>query len=143
VAQQVHSIDFDMPRTDAIAFTFSLPVFWAIVLAAPGIRRQLRPLAIGTALMAAVEVALLLVYADVSAHKAAAHLAPGAQSAGEQWLLHFAEYLTLTVLPYAAPLVVAFAVNRELRRLVFGWGSDPDAAAPLPRPAAKKNARRG
>src|SRR6185436_18027812 len=50
-AQQVHSIDFDMPRTDIIAFTFSLPVFWAIVLAAPGLRRNLRPLATGTAIM--------------------------------------------------------------------------------------------
>ena len=34
-----HSIEFDMPRSDVTAFTFSLPVFWAIILAAPGIRR--------------------------------------------------------------------------------------------------------
>src|ERR1035441_6853042 len=35
----VHSIDFDMPRSDVTAFTFSLPVFWAIVLAASRVRR--------------------------------------------------------------------------------------------------------
>ncbi len=138
VAQQVHSIDFDMPRTDAIAFTFSLPVFWALVLAAPGVRRNLRPMLAGTALMAAVEVALLLAYAEVSARKAVAQLAAAAPGAGETWLLHFGEYLTVTVLPYAAPLVIAFAMNRDLRWLVFRWGCDPDVAAEPVRPRAGK-----
>jgi hypothetical protein len=124
-AQQVHSIDFDMPRTDVIAFTFSLPVFWAVVLAAPGMRRNLRPLALGTAVMIVVELILLLVFAQISARKAAAQLVPGAQSAGAAWLLHFAEYLTVSVLPYAVPFVAAFAVHPELRWHVFRWGTDP------------------
>ena len=41
-AQQIHSVDFDIRRSDAISFTFGLPVFWAIILAAPGVRRCLR-----------------------------------------------------------------------------------------------------
>src|SRR5438132_893151 len=56
---QIHSIEFTVPRADMLAFTFSVPVFWAIVLAAGGIRRNLRALALGTALMAAVEIVLL------------------------------------------------------------------------------------
>jgi hypothetical protein len=124
-AQQVHSIDFDMPRTDIIAFTFSLPVFWAVALAIPGFRRNLRPLAIGTAIMAGVELVFLLIFAEISAHKAAAQLVAGSQGAGEEWLLHFGEYLTVSVLPYAVPFIVAFAVNRDLRWQVFQWGTDP------------------
>jgi hypothetical protein len=124
VAQQVHSIDFDMPRGDVIAFTFSLPVFWAIAMAAPGLRRNLQPLIFGTLLMAGVELLLLLVFAEISAHKAAAQLVTGAQGAGLAWMLHFGEYLTVSVIPYAAPFVVALLVHRELRWQIFQWGSD-------------------
>jgi len=129
-AQQVHSIDFDMPRTDIIAFTFSLPVFWAVVLAIGNIRRSLRPLALGTVLMAGVELVFLLVFAEISARKTAAQLVAGSQGAGEAWLLHFGEYLTVSVLPYAVPFVIAFAVHRELRWQVFQWGTDPHKVLP-------------
>ena len=124
VPQQVHSIDFDMPRGDVIAFTFSIPVFWAIALAAPGLRRNLSPLLVGTLVMAAVELVLLLVFAEISAHKAAAQLVPGS-GAGIAWLLHFGEYLTVSVIPYAAPFMVALAVHRELRWEMLHWGSNP------------------
>src|SRR5689334_3531353 len=49
--QQIHSVDFDLARADSIAFTFSLPVFWAVILAAPGpVRQRLRPVLLGTIL---------------------------------------------------------------------------------------------
>ena len=63
LAQQIR-IDFDMARGDAITFTFSLPVFWAIMLAAPHVRMNFRPLLRGTAVMAAMEVVLLLAFAQ-------------------------------------------------------------------------------
>src|SRR6187549_101790 len=47
---------FGVPRTDVIGFTFSLPVFWAVVLAAPGWRRNLRPFLAGTGLIVLVEL---------------------------------------------------------------------------------------
>lgn len=125
LAQQVHSIDFDMPRSDVIAFTFSLPVFWAVVLAIGDIRRSLRPLVIGTALMAGVELVFLFIFAQISARKTAAQLVAGSQGAGEAWLLHFGEYLTVSVLPYAVPFMVAFAVHPELRWQMFRMGTDP------------------
>ena len=129
VAQQVHSIDFDIPRSDVIAFTFSLPVFWAIILAAPGVRRNLRPLLVGTAVMAAVEVAMLLVFAEISARNTAAQLAGGADAVGK-WARQFGEYLLASVLPYATPFVVALSVHRGLRAEIFPWVNTVEASAP-------------
>ena len=54
--QPINSVDFDVARTDVIGFTFSLPVFWAVVLAAPGWRRNLRPLLAGTGLIVLIEL---------------------------------------------------------------------------------------
>lgn len=149
VAQQLHSIDFDMPRTDVITFTFSLPVLWAILLAAPDLRRNLRPLAIGTALMAAAEIALLLVFAQIEAHKAARQFA-GTEAGGfEQWVVSFADYLVVTVLPYALPFVIAFAVHRDLRWHVFQWGlgeaspPEPPSAPAAPLKKARRRAKQG
>ena len=129
VAQQVHSIDFDIPRSDAIAFTFSLPVFWAIILAAPGLQRNLRPLLVGSAVMAAVEVAMLLVFAEISARNTAAQLAGGADAVGK-WARQFGEYLLASVLPYATPFVVALSVHRGLRAEIFPWVNTVEASAP-------------
>ena len=56
VPQQVKSIKFDVARADVLGFTFSLPVFWAVVLAAPGWRRNLRPFLLGTGLIILVEL---------------------------------------------------------------------------------------
>jgi hypothetical protein len=131
MAQQVHSIDFDMPRSDVIAFTFSLPVFWAILLAAPGVRRNLRPLLVGTAVMAAVEVAMLLVFAEISARGTAAQLVGGEDAAGK-WARQFGEYLLASVLPYATPFVVALSLHRELGAEIFPWSSAVEAPASAP-----------
>jgi hypothetical protein len=140
VAQQVHSIDFDMPRSDLIAFTFSLPVYWAIILAAPGVRRNLRPLLVGTAVMAAVELAMLLMFAEISAHNTAAQLGDGGDAAGK-WARHLGEYLLTGVLPYATPFVVALSLHGELRREIFSWTND--AAAPAaPPPGESVSGRR-
>jgi hypothetical protein len=127
--QQIDSVDFDVPRMDVIGFTFSLPVFWAVVLAAPGWRRNLRPFLAGTGLIALVELSLLLTFAATSAHKAAAAILSIPMGVFETWLLSFSDYLTVLVVPYLAPIVVAFAVHHELRRDVFGW-SIRDKQAP-------------
>ena len=131
VAQQVHSIDFDIPRSDAIAFTFSLPVFWALVLAAPGVRRSLRPLLLGTAVMAAVEVAMLLVFAEISARNTAAQLSGGQDAVGK-WARQLGEYLLASVLPYATPFVVALWMHRGLRAAIFPWSNAVEAPASAP-----------
>src|ERR1039458_9789276 len=140
VAQQIHSIDFDMLRTDLIAFTFSVPVFWAIMLAAPGVRRNLRPLLLGTALMAAVELAMLLAFAQIAARNAVAHIA-GGDDATAKWARHLGEYLIVGVLPYAMPFVVALSLHRGLRAEIFPWSTAAELPATLP-PAGRPQGRR-
>ena len=120
-ACQLRSIDFDMSCGDAITFTFSLPVDWVIILAAPGIKRHLRTLRLGSAVMAAVEVALLLAFAYITARDGAAQMAGAVDPAG-RWIRHVGVYLVASVLPYAAPFVVALSLHRELREHVFAVG---------------------
>jgi hypothetical protein len=141
VAQQIHSIYFDMSRTDAIAFTFSLPVYWAIILAAPGVRRNLRSLLLGTALMSAVEIALLLVFAQIAARNVASQLA-GTEDAAGKWIRHVGEYLVVGVVPYAVPFVVALSLHRELRGEVFPWGKVAESEGRPERRRAKNQERR-
>ena len=122
----VHSIDFDLARADAGAFTFGLPVLWAILVAAPEIRRG-RPLALGTAAMMAVELVLFLVYVELFAHKTAAQWAQS-QDAVSNWFYRFADYLLVSVIPYVAPFAVAIGVSGELRGQIFGWAAGQPAA---------------
>lgn len=122
VAQQIRSIDFDLSRSDAIAFTFSLPVYWAIILAAPGGRKHsLRPLLLGTLLVSVIEVALLLVFAQITARNAASQFG-GIEDSDGKWIRHVGEYLVVNVLPYAVPFVVALSLHSELRGEVFAVG---------------------
>ena len=54
------NVEFTIPRADMIAFTFSIPVYWAIALAARVASRGIRPLLRGTAVMAIVELSINL-----------------------------------------------------------------------------------
>jgi hypothetical protein len=122
-AQEVHSVEFDIAHADINAFTFSLPVYWAIMLAIPGLRRSVRPLVIGTAIVAALELALMFAYLNIVAHTTAGQLGVP-QGGGVKWLLHFGEYLVVTVIPYAAPFLIALGLHRDLRGQIFkGAGS--------------------
>jgi hypothetical protein len=126
---RIHSVDFDLAATDVNAFTFSLPVFWAIVLAAPHLRRNLGTLAFGSVAMVLVELLLMMIFIEIYARNAAFQVTH-AQSAFERWALHFAEYLIVSVLPYAAPFVLALTVHRDLRVQILGWGGEPASSAP-------------
>jgi hypothetical protein len=141
---QVHSIDFDMARSDAGAFTFGLPVYWAIVLAAPGIRRSLRPLLLGTLAMSVVEIVLLLIFAELLAHKTAAQWS-ATPSAVANWFYRFGDYLLMSVIPYVAPFVVAIWLHDDLRRQIVQLGSGrplpSQEKAPAPSPRGKRRGR--
>jgi hypothetical protein len=117
----IHSIDFDLARSDAGAFTFGLPVYWAIILAVPGIRRGMRPLILGSLIMALVEIMLLLIFVEIFAHKMALQLSES-QAAMSNWLLHFAEYLVVGVIPYAIPFLVAIRLHCQLSAQIFRQG---------------------
>ena len=136
--QYIHSVDFDIPRSDVNGFTFSLPVYWAIVLAA-GRRRSLRPLLLGTALMCAFELVSLLVFCEITARNTVAQLA-GSRDASAKWIRGLGQYLVVNALPFMAPLVVAVSLHRGLREAIFPWGKEPEMAAPAPRRKKKKKA---
>jgi hypothetical protein len=127
---KVHSVDFDLARADINAFTFSLPLFWAIILAAQGIRRNLWPLFTGTMVIAALEIALFFAFVETGAHRVAGDITQS-QTAGTKWFLHFAEYMIVTVIPYVAPFLTAIALHRELRTQLLNVGAT--SAAPAPR----------
>jgi hypothetical protein len=118
VPEQIHSIDFDLARSDAGAFSFGLPVFWAVMLAAPGLRRNLRPLLLGTLAMALLEVALLLITAETLAHQTLAHLLHSEDPIGT-WCLTFSNYLAVNSIPYVLPFAIALWLHRELRAQIF------------------------
>jgi hypothetical protein len=115
---EVHSVDFDVARTDAIAFTFSLPVYWAIVLAATDLRRNLRPLALGTMLVVVLEALLFLAFAEISAHHVAAQWS-NQKADPSDWFLRFGYYLVVNVIPYVAPFLIALGLHREFSGQVF------------------------
>lgn len=137
---RIHSVDFDLARTDVNAFTFSLPVLWAILLAAPRLRRNLGTLALGSVAMVLFELLLMMVFIEIYARNAVSQITH-VQSALEKWALHFAEYLVVSVLPYAAPFVLALAVHRDLRLQILGWGDEAAGSTPLaPKPETRKAA---
>lgn len=121
--QQIHSLGFDIPRPSVLAFTFSLPVFWALMLAAPGLRRNGRALLLGTVAMVTVETALVLAMVEISAHQVAGQLAR-TETGSSQWALHFGQYLSVDVIPFVAPFLMALWLHDELRSAIFGGGAE-------------------
>jgi hypothetical protein len=137
---QIHSVEFTVPRSQMAGFTFSLPVFWAIVLAAPGMRSKLRTLGWGSLLMVVVEIVLLLLFVSVTAHQTAGQLAQQ-QGDFEKWLLRVGNYLVSGVIPYLAPFVMAISLHPELRAQIVNWGSGaavPAEETPKSQPSRKR-----
>jgi hypothetical protein len=126
--QQIHSISFDMARSVAGAFTFGLPVYWALMLAAPGIRRNIRPLLLGTLAVAILEIVLALLTAEILAQVTLARMVRAHDPIGH-WFLRFGYYLAVDTIPYLMPFAVAICSHRELREQVFNWASGEPVAA--------------
>ncbi len=110
-----------------ILFTVSLPLYWAILLAAPGRRRLLR-MASGTAVLAAFALLSIAVYA-IRLVGGYFHLAmdgfPG-------FLMDSAVYLATGVVPYLSPVLVALWLDGELRGLILAGEAAPAAGAAVP-----------
>jgi hypothetical protein len=109
-----------------ILFTVSLPLYWAILLAAPGWRRLPLRMASGTALLAVLALLSIAVYAI--------RLVGGylqSTTAGlPGFLADSAMYLAVGVVPYLAPVLVALSLDGELRGLILNGEAAPAVAAP-------------
>jgi hypothetical protein len=107
-----------------ILFTVSLPLFWAILLAAPGRPRLLR-MACGTAVLAIFALLSIAVYAVrlVGGYfQLTTEGFPG-------FLMDSAMYLAAGVVPYLGPVLVALSLDGELRGLILAGEAEPAAAA--------------
>jgi len=123
---QFRNIEFTIPRQDVVIFTFSLPVYWAMVLATP--IGRIRALIWGTALVFMVEVACLLVHVEIIAYASAAQLHLAADGLGT-WSREFGSRLVVSVIPFAAPVVAAVALHRGLKSQIFPVSNPPIAKA--------------
>jgi hypothetical protein len=109
-----------------ILFTVSLPLFWAILLAAPG-RPRLWRMACGTAVLAAVALLSIAVYAVrlVGGYfQLTTEGFPG-------FLMDSAMYLAAGVVPYLGPVLVALSLDGELRGLILAGKAAPAAASAI------------
>ncbi|MGD1094459.1 MAG: hypothetical protein ABSB35_21015 [Bryobacteraceae bacterium] len=95
-----------MARPELVLLTFGVPVFWAMVLAAPLGRSCIRALIWGTALVSLIEVLSLLAQVEMTAHGAAAGLRLSADGLAA-WSRNFGNRLVVGVVPFAAPVLAA------------------------------------
>jgi len=96
-------------------YTVALPLYWAVLIAAPWSRRLLRAVAIGTGILLLTPSLTLLTYA---AHVVKLNLYRDAAPA-LGYFLNFADYLGSTVVPYVLPPLLALALYPDLRCLVL------------------------
>jgi hypothetical protein len=99
-------------------YTVSLPLYWAVMLAAPWSRRMWFPLALGTGILLLLPSVSLLIYA---AHAVKLNLYRSAAPA-LGYALNFADYMAMTVVPYVLPPLLALGLYADLRRVVLGAG---------------------
>ena len=136
---QVRSFKLEIAGRIPTFFTLSLPLFWALVLAAGRTPRLWRVLAIGSALLAVLAQFSLLLYTAYSIETTLRLATEGAAAT----LWGAAEYLNVNVAPYVAPLLIAPWLHRELRSQIFSWVEPPAPAAPVEAEKARRGRYRG
>lgn len=131
------SIRLTLPPNIPNLLTLSLPLFWAVILAAPRARRLWRILVTGTAALVLIAPLSLLACA---AHRIRVNLYPSSSHLLGS-LLAFASYLSIEVIPYMAPVLLAVSLHRELRTLIL---SGEPALPPHPEePSVRKSPKSG
>lgn len=98
-------------------FTLTFPLFWAVMLAGPWSHRLGRLIGSGTALLWLLATLSLLLYTLYSIATNMALIAAGLPKV----LWDGVEYLNVNVVPYAAPVLLALWLHRDLRRQIFSW----------------------
>ena len=120
---RTRNVRVEAPPRLAKQLTIALPLFWAIILAAPRCTRMWRILGIGTVLLLVLPPTGLLIY---TAHVVRIYVYPNAGFI--EYVLALADYIASTVAPYFAPVLLALGLHAELRHTVL------EGAAPQPLP---------
>ncbi len=106
-------------------FTLGLPLYWAVILAAPRGERRWRALLTGTGLVLAVALVSCVIHvADVAAPYLWS-LSPSAKQA-----IDALEYLGTHIAPTVVPLAIAPMLYPSLRRTIFPWETESAPADP-------------
>jgi hypothetical protein len=118
-----------------ILLTMSLPLFWAVVVAAPHSRRMWRALAWGTAILTAIGPPSLLLNAGYAARTVLFPATPGLV-----WW-RFGAYLCTSVIPYILPVLLALLLHAELRQAVLHgkWPTSARSERKIKRRRAARN----
>ena len=95
--------------------TIALPLFWAIVLAAPRPRHAWRAWLFGSGVLLLIPPVGLVLYA---AHVAQIYVFPTMPTPARA-AIAAADYVASTVAPYIGPVLMALAVHPEFRRAVL------------------------
>ena len=121
----VRALTVAVPKSTQSLLILTLPLYWAILLAAPRGAHLLRALALGTVLLALVAILSTMVTLGQAAEP---YLwAPGGWVA---FVLEVAAYLAVNVVPFIAPLVIALALRPKLRELVLPRGMEMESSPP-------------
>lgn len=110
------NVQVALPPRLPLQLTVAIPVFWAILLAAPRSRRAWRAFAAGTAALLLLPPFGLLAYA---AHIVQLYVFPGAPALLARTIAAI-DYIASTVAPYAAPVLLAVAFHPGLYDTVLG-----------------------
>lgn len=117
-----YTANVTIPRKDIVAFTFAIPVYWAISLAMPlgkaEFKSWLFSLIAGTVLVDFINILLLLTFLNVQIWKILQQVRPTA-GGFTTWGYSLAEYLAVAVIPYIAPILTAISFHKELRKQIF------------------------
>ena len=108
------SLKLAVARDVPVLFSLVFPLFWAAALAGPFSRSTWKILLAGTAVVYLVSVGCIMLYSVYMIDRNLAYTTGAANS-----VLNFVEYLNMYVVPYAAPLLIALALNADLRAQIF------------------------
>jgi hypothetical protein len=138
--KKVRSFKMETSRTKVALFTVALPLFWAVMLAAPG-KKLPRMMAYGSAGIAAAMPFTVTLYAMWTI-RTYFHI-ESTPLTGFLWSV--AGYVNGEVLPYATPLFLGLWLNPALRTQVFSWApaAEPAPDGPPTRRERKRQRRRG
>jgi hypothetical protein len=109
------NIRVDTSRRLPRQLTIAMPLFWAILLAAPRPKRVWRIWLGGSAVLLLIPPAGLILY---TAHVAQIYVFPNLPAPARA-VIAAADYVASTVAPYFGPVLIALAIHPEFRRAVL------------------------
>jgi hypothetical protein len=115
------SLTLAVSRDVPVLFSLVFPLFWAAALAAPWSARTWKIIAIGTFLVYLQAVLAIVIYSVYTIDRNIAYTTGAANA-----VINFCEYINMYVAPYAIPILLALALNADLRTQIFSL--DPAAA---------------